>query len=232
MKEKVPGSSHRRRLRHKFTIIELLVVIAIIAILASLLLPALNAAKESGRITQCLSNLRQVGIITYNYADEQNGYIYPAMLDTGMWTHIMLRSGVFEGIPTYPKYDTAPAYFRPKIMACPTRYQTMPDFSLNINLKLHYGINLYLAGFNHAGLGTPEPIPKLSTINMPSSRFILTETDGYCFTYPGGGGTNYFLDYRHNGGLNLLFVDGHTAFRKQPLPQYDASATPKRPYPW
>ena len=231
MKEKAARTSRRCSGMRTFTIIELLVVIAIIAILASMLLPALSKAKESGRITQCLSNLRQVGIITYNYADEQNGYIYPA-LQGKMWSQALWIAGVLDGQPAYPKYDAIPSYFRPKIMACPTRYQTLPGFSLNENLKFHYGINLYLAGFNNAGLGAPEPTPKLSSINMPSSRFILIETDGYCFTYPGGGGTNYFLDYRHNGGLNLLFVDGHTAFRKQPLPQYDASATPKRPYPW
>src|SRR5580658_1627967 len=67
---------HSKRFRNAFTLVELLVVIGIIAVLISILLPALNRAREQANLIQCASNLRNVGQMFNEYIAENNGY-YP-----------------------------------------------------------------------------------------------------------------------------------------------------------
>ena len=80
-------------MKKNFTLIELLVVIAIIAILAAMLMPALNKAREMARKSKCSGNLKQITMAHLLYADDFNGYVVlqtnhdPSSASTGGYDH-------------------------------------------------------------------------------------------------------------------------------------------------
>lgn len=99
------------RSRHAFTLIELLVVISIIALLIALLLPALGAARESGRTAQCLSNLRQNATGMYAYSTDNNNGLVPlensAITNGGEESFWQVRMHKLGYIPGSDSYNTS-----------------------------------------------------------------------------------------------------------------------------
>ena len=213
-----------RKERADFTLIELLVVIAIIAILAAILLPALNRARESARKIECINNMRQLNQCVMQYGMEHEDIIMLSITpDSSMvkWQHVLKILGYFKGFAYNPEPTVGDKTYSPKIITCPSwdkdswTYGGVTGKYGRVDYYFFYALNEHLAPVS----GTPNKITKYKT---PSMTMIMTEVDGpYCCI------ATWAMDrarYRHLLATNAVMLDGHAETRKYPLPP---NASPK-----
>lgn len=191
-------------MKKSFTLIELLVVIAIIAILAGMLLPALNQARERSRNGVCKSNIKQLSVIMFMYADDHNGVFAPRNKPSGnTWLKVWKQN----------RYMTAVKYIK-----CPSNSNSdiKPSMTTSNN-ESFYGVSCRWDAIN------------LSQLKNPSKQIMFAEAVKYYapdtadwWTKPAQGYYDIkfpsLFEFRHSKKMNISNMSGGVEEREKIYP--------------
>ncbi len=167
-------SSTRQRRRSAFTLVELLVVIAIIGILVALLLPAIQAAREAARRTQCANNLKQIGVALHNFHDTYKSFPVGQTDDDG--NNISWRAYLLPFIEQQAMWDELVSGGYEPITKS-GRHKGMDGGDCNLGSELYPSMN----GLNQVDMGNAKAVGSnvLNAYICPSDILSIKDDDGY-----------------------------------------------------